>query len=158
MSHNRVVRSLICLAIVAGVALSGCDAPTATPNINGQGQTPHLPAKPKPAVPVPKSVADVEKLGVPVYPGAVLSEEADSATLDDRTFIRTYKVTMIAPAELPKVLQHYLQGVKDAKHGGIEDFQQVMGKTKDGDSLEVRLGPAADHKKTLIMAWVTQSK
>lgn len=151
-------RGSICLFLPLLIgALSGCDAPTSTPEIPKEKKSVEVP-KPKVAFALPKKITDVPAMGIPVFEGSVLPEEADSVTVDEHTYFRTYKIKMYAPAEFTAVSQFYMTALKESRKGGMAEFLQVNGKSTMGDSIEVRLGPAADHKKTLVMVWMTQSK
>ena len=155
MSLTR--RSICFLSVTVLVAVIGCDAPTSTPEIPKDKKTIEVP-KGKAAFALPKKITDVPAMGIPVFEGSVLPEEAGSVTVDEHTYFRTYKVKMYAPAEFATVTQYYMGALKDSRKGGIAEFLQVNGQSTLGDSVEVRLGPASDHKKTLVMVWLTQSK
>lgn len=144
------------LAIFGLLALClGCDeeGPSAT-----FPQKPLTPGTDKPARPVPKSIADVEGLGVPVFPGSQLGDGEDHTRLDDRAYARVYFTKMYAPASVPEVLGFYMKGVEGAKRQGGVDSEQVTGKNKDGADLDIRIGPASDHTKSLVMVWMTETK
>lgn len=107
---------------------------------------------------MPKTTAEVEKLGIPIYPGATLSEEADSTTLEEKSYTREYKVKMYAPANYATVLGHYARSLKGSKIAGASEFQKVIGKTSTGDAIEVWVGPAAGKDRSLILAFLIQTK
>ena len=153
----KLRRCLIIGTLAFGVW--GCEPDShATPTIDRGAIKTQSGAPDRPVAPVPKTADEVAALGIPVYPGSVIAEEADAATLTDQSFSRIYKVKMYAPAEYAIVLGTYTKGIKNSKLGGAQDFQKVKGETEKGDDIEVMLGPAADHKKTLVMAWLTQKK
>ncbi len=112
----------------------------------------------RPAIPAPKTVADAERLGIPIYPQSVFDEESEHSRLDEKSFGRTYFVKLYAPADVTTVVGYMMKNVKDGKLTGGAEIQQIRGKSKDGDDLDIRLGPAADHKRTMLMVWLTQTK
>lgn len=150
---------LVLLGAFAIFMVAGCD-----PEVQDPGALKPIPKPdqyaqaPKPAVPVPKTTDDVLKLGIPVHPGSVIADEADSTTLDEKKYSRTYKVKMYAPSGYTDVIPTYMKGIVGGSLSGGGDGHRVSGHTKSGDEIEIMLGPAADHNKTLVMVWLTQKK
>ena len=93
------------------------------------------------------------------YPKSVFGDDAEHSRLDDyKSYARTYYVKMYAPADVPTVVGYLMKTVKDPRHQSGVEFEQIKARSKDGDDLDIRLGPASDHSKTLVMVWLTQSK
>ena len=113
--------------------------------------------KARPPLPIPKTPADAEKLGLPVYKGSVLSDNAADMTLEERKFSRVYALKLYAPAEVDAVAKFYQDSLRDAYRMGSPE-QIVKGRNPLGDEVEVMLGAASDHKKTVVLAWLTQPK
>ena len=162
--HNDCVR-LNAWALPLGfailcLALPGCESGThVTPRFDGGSEPAKEDKKSEVAPkPVPKTTSDLQALGIPVFPGAVIADESNSSTLDEKVYSRTYKVKMYAPKDYATVLGAYMKAIKDVDRLGDSDFQKLKGKTEVGDEIEVMLGPAADHGKTLVMVWLTQEK
>lgn len=144
------------MGLLSVVALNtGCDEPAVGKTAP---QAPIAQQTDKPARPVPKTIEEVAKLGVPVFPGSSLSDGADHTRLDDRAYARVYFTKMYAPAEVAAVLGFYMKAVKDARRQGGVESEQVKGKSPDGADLDVRIAPAADHTKSLVMVWMTETK
>jgi hypothetical protein len=59
------------------------------------------------------------------------------------------------PEEVAAAVQAGLQDVSEVGGG---DERRITGKTKDGDSVEIMLGPGANRAKTMVLAWVTRDK
>jgi len=142
------------LSIVAAVAC-GCD--TGPEPVKADQAQAYIKSKDRPAFPVPKTVVDVEKIGIPVFPGSVLGE-GENSRVDDRSFHRTYFVKMYAPAVPSDVATYYFKGLKQSKKLGGAEEQQIIGQNAFGDEIDVRIGPAADKSKSLVMVWMSQAK
>jgi|GEM_PF-6437945 len=161
-THNCLVRPNIWVVLV-GVGLSfaaGCTySGHSTPTIDKKVLESKKGADPSAvAMLAPKTTDDVLKLGIPVYPGSVLADGDESSTVEVKSDYRTYKVKMYAPNDSATVIASYLGAIKGGSVSGAADLQKVTGQTASGDDIEIMLGPAADHAKTLVMVWLTQKR
>jgi len=158
----RHLTAAVLAGLLGSAFLSASCDPVQPISVNsGEAKVPIKPikAEPKPALPAPKTTAEVEKLGIPVYKGSVIDDRADSVTVDEREVSRTYKVTLYSPADFATVGSFYQGAIKAANKTVLSDDQlRIDGKTPNGDEIEVMLGPASDHAKTLVLAWVKQNK
>lgn len=139
------------------VAVWACGCDTGPEAVKPEQARAYIQSKDRPAFPVPKTTADAEKIGIPVYPGSVLGE-GENSRVDDRSFHRTYFVKMYAPAVPSEVATFYFKGLKQSKKLGGSEEQQIVGRSAGGDEIDVRIGPAADKTKSLVMVWMSQSK
>lgn len=159
MDHNLgVIQRWLGLCLGLAAFVCGCN-----PQPGGYTSEPVLVKPPEPVAqkdvaPVPKTIDDVLNLGIPVYPGSTLADGADSASLSELSFTRTYKVKMYVPANYTTVIGHYAKSLKKSQIGGASETQKVEGKTEKGDTAEVWIGPAAGKDRTLVMAYLIQAK
>ncbi len=147
---------LLIPAALVLLTVLGCEGPHEGPTLADARTIAQ--AKKRPVAPAPKTIDDVVKLGVPVYPGTVMAEGEGASSLTDGSFSRVYELKMFAPAKLDEVAANLIKALKNAANSGGTDYTRITAKTDMGDEIEFRLGPAADHSKTLVMAWVTQLK
>jgi hypothetical protein len=160
-----VVRRLIglyapCL-VGALVVVSSCsptgNAPVGPQDINSSVQRAATKQEPPPLA--PRTNDEIEKVGIPVYLGSSLDDKPESVTIDETSFRRVIKVKMFAPADTATVGAYFMAALKSARKSVIGDNQlRIDGKSKDGDDVEFLLGPAADPKHTVVLAWLTHKK
>lgn len=149
------------MKLIAAVALLavlvGCDSAGRT----SRAEFEQASAKSDPQrelAPAPKTIEDVEKLGVPVFPGSVLAEGEAGSTVRTSSLGTTYSLKMYAPGEHGAVAKELKAKLKDSVRAGASDVQRITGRTESGDDIEIMLSPAADKTKTLMMVWVTVPK
>jgi hypothetical protein len=68
--------------------------------------------------PAPKTIGEVENLGVPVYPGTTLAEGEAGSSLRTSSLGTTYTFKMYAPAEYGAVAKELKAKLKDSIRAG----------------------------------------
>lgn len=144
-------------ALVAFVALVGCDSGGGRSRAEFEQAAKKTDTE-RTLAPAPKTIEDVQKLGVPVFPGSVLAEGEAGSTVRTSSLGTTYSLKMYAPGEHGAVAKELKAKLKDSVRAGASDVQRITGRTESGDDIEIMLSPAADKTKTLVMAWVTVPK
>ncbi|MCW5936001.1 MAG: hypothetical protein KIT11_01675 [Fimbriimonadaceae bacterium] len=117
-----------------------------------------MPAPPRPALPAPRNATELLALGVTIFPGTEINLEKANSQVEEMTFHRIYSLKMYSPGTVEQVSLHYANSLRNSKVHGSLDERQVTGNTEDGNSVDVRMSPAADPKKTMVLMWISQSK
>ncbi len=113
----------------------------------------------RPVFPVPKALTDLEAMSVPYVPGSEIRADDELNAVSDRGQVRVYTVRLYAPGDLSEVGPFYLRSLQRSKNlSGTGDTLHIQGANQFGDAIEIRLAPAADPKKTLVLAFVSVRK
>ncbi|MBS1721645.1 MAG: hypothetical protein JSS66_01425 [Armatimonadetes bacterium] len=134
----------------------GCTPPSGTASLQQVNDEMHRQVEP--AQPAAKTLADVDRLGLKTPSGTILDESPTSSTVTELSYKRTYYVKLYVDGDVAKTTGFFMDSLKDPHFTGGADAAKIDGKTDKGFDVEVMLGPAADHKKTVALAWITQQK
>lgn len=149
----RRAYALLFLLLAACACESGPRGVSSTSSLPADGF-----AGPKPALTLPSDLAGFAKLGVAVPVDSVLAEGKEGLQFEENAFRSTVRAKFYAPGEPAAVANLVKAGLVGASEGGGVDEKRIVGKTKEGDEVEIMLGPGGNRDKTMVMVYVTRVK
>lgn len=145
------------LVLASALLCAACEQPPASA-AGAPSLPPELNAEPKKPLELPADLAGFAKLGVNVPKDSMLVEGPEGLQFEESPIKYAVRAKFYVQG-LPESVATAIQaGLQDVNVAGGGDERRITGKTKDGDLVEIMLGPGANREKTMVLAWVTREK
>ncbi|MGE0001687.1 MAG: hypothetical protein AB7F50_09920 [Fimbriimonadaceae bacterium] len=150
------MRSAFILAV--GIALCGGCVPTGQRSVDIAEANKVIETKNRPRLELPKDLAGLEALGIKFVPDSVLAEGEDGLQIEDKALSTVVRAKLYSPGSTSAVIELMSQGLENPRTLGSGEEMRLIGSTKDGDTVDVMLGPATGGERTMIFVYVTREK
>ncbi|MCC6402493.1 MAG: hypothetical protein IT207_00620 [Fimbriimonadaceae bacterium] len=114
--------------------------------------------KNRPPLELPKDIAGLESLGLKIAPDSVLAEGEEGLQIEDKPLSTTVRAKLYSPGSTTVVAELMAAGLKSPRSAGSDEEMRLTGKTQNGDSVDVMLGPASSKERTMILIYLTRDK